>query len=61
MPNIIFKADWLGVVIFLKKSFEKPKFEVYIFSRATLSTFAMMEFTTKEDLLERSKYFYVLP
>ena len=30
--------------------FEKPTTEVYIFKRATLSTLAMKEYTTKEGL-----------
>lgn len=47
MPKIIFKADWLGIVI-AQVPFAKPKNEVQIFNRATLSGFGMREFTTKE-------------
>ena len=59
ISQILFKADWLGVVI-VQLSFEKPKLKVYIFNRATLSSFAMMEFTTKEDLIKRNRHFYLL-
>ena len=49
MSKIIFKADFLGVVI-IQVPFEKPNTEVYIFDRATLSGFAINEFARKEDL-----------
>ena len=59
MPQILFQADWLGVAI-AELSFEKPKLNIYIFNRATLSSFAMMELATKEDLIKRNRYFYLL-
>ena len=54
MPQILFQADWLGVAI-AELSFEKPKLNIYIFNRATLSSFAMMELATKEDLIKRNR------
>ena len=59
MPQIVFNADWLGVVI-VCLSFEKPKLKVYTFNRATLSHFAMMKFTTNKDLIKRKRYFHLL-
>ena len=59
VSKIIFKADWLGVII-VQLSFAKPKLEVYIFNRATLSSFSKTEFTKKEDLIKTNRYFHLL-
>ena len=59
VSKIIFKADWLGVII-VQLSFVKPKLEVYIFNRATLSSFSKTKFTKKEDLIKTNRYFYLL-
>ena len=37
--------------------FEKPTTEVYIFKRATLSSLAMKEYTSKEDLSTKKQAF----
>ena len=47
--KFIFKADSLGVLI-VKVLLEKPKTEIYVFDRATLSGFATRELTIKSDL-----------
>ena len=53
------KADSLGVFI-VYLPFEKPKHNVYIFNKATLSSFAKMELTLKEDLNKKNRHFCFL-